>query len=172
MGTNASPLDPKLNALADNGGFVETELPELGSPLIDAGENSLIPAGITTDERGHNPSPGKSTSAAAVETKYVVTQNVLSASHCASETGVLGTRSGWLDFGPLGSPVRRILSSCLKETFNDVNAEHGGATASVSRVFKSRQGKSKLQGSGMATRPFRPATSELPKSVATPVVRL
>ena len=55
VGTHASPLDPELNALADNGGFVETELPELGSPLIDAGDNSLIPAGITTDERRRQP---------------------------------------------------------------------------------------------------------------------
>jgi hypothetical protein len=51
-GTHASPLDPKLNALANNGGYTETELPKAGSPLINAGSNSLIPSGISTDQRG------------------------------------------------------------------------------------------------------------------------
>jgi hypothetical protein len=51
-GTHASPLNPMLEPLANNGGYTQTELPEFGSPLIDAGSNSLIPAGITTDQRG------------------------------------------------------------------------------------------------------------------------
>ena len=75
VGTHASPLDPELNALADNGGFVGTELPELGSPLIDAGDNSLIPAGITTDERGDSRISGGIVDIGAVETNYVVTGN-------------------------------------------------------------------------------------------------
>jgi hypothetical protein len=51
-GTHASPLNPELNALANNGGYTETELPKLGSPLINAGSNSLIPSGIGSDQRG------------------------------------------------------------------------------------------------------------------------
>ncbi len=44
--------DPKLGPLADNGGptFTQALLP--GSPAIDAGDNTLIPAGVTTDQRG------------------------------------------------------------------------------------------------------------------------
>jgi predicted outer membrane repeat protein len=51
-GTVASPLNAKLGALANNGGFPPTMLPQAGSPLIDKGLNSLLPAGTTTDERG------------------------------------------------------------------------------------------------------------------------
>ena len=51
-GTTASPLNPKLAGLTNNGGPTETLLPQTGSPLIDKGSNSLIPSGVTTDQRG------------------------------------------------------------------------------------------------------------------------
>ncbi len=51
-GTSAKPLNAKLGALADNGGFTQTMLPLPGSPAIDAGFNALAPAGIKTDQRG------------------------------------------------------------------------------------------------------------------------
>ncbi|MCB1765956.1 MAG: hypothetical protein KDJ22_07820, partial [Candidatus Competibacteraceae bacterium] len=41
-----------IGALADNGGLTQTHAPVTGSPAIDAGDNSLIPAGVTTDQRG------------------------------------------------------------------------------------------------------------------------
>lgn len=44
--------DPKLGQLQDNGGPTLTHLPLAGSPVIDAGVNELIPAGMTTDQRG------------------------------------------------------------------------------------------------------------------------
>jgi predicted outer membrane repeat protein len=50
VGTNTVPLDPKLNALAFNGGFTPTRLPGAGSPLVGKGGPLLI-AG-PTDQRG------------------------------------------------------------------------------------------------------------------------
>ncbi len=49
-----STADPDLNALADNGGPTQTHLPNVGSPVIDAGDNTNCGAGltITTDQRG------------------------------------------------------------------------------------------------------------------------
>ena len=49
-----STADPDLNALADNGGSTLTHLPNVGSPVIDAGDNANCGAGltITTDQRG------------------------------------------------------------------------------------------------------------------------
>lgn len=43
---------PGLAALADNGGPTQTMALQAGSPAIDAGSNALVPAGVTTDQRG------------------------------------------------------------------------------------------------------------------------
>jgi hypothetical protein len=48
-GSKASPIDPKLGPLADNGGPTLTMALLPGSPAIDAGNTSLAPA---TDQRG------------------------------------------------------------------------------------------------------------------------
>lgn len=51
VGTSASPLDPKLGPLQDNGGPTKTLEPLPGSPAIDAGDDSLA-ASLSTDQRG------------------------------------------------------------------------------------------------------------------------
>ena len=43
---------PGLGALANNGGPTLTMLPQAGSPALGAGNVALIPAGVTTDQRG------------------------------------------------------------------------------------------------------------------------
>ncbi|MEH2141677.1 DUF4347 domain-containing protein [Nostoc sp.] len=52
VGTSASPINPKLGVLQNNGGATLTHALLVGSPAINAGKNSLVPAGITTDQRG------------------------------------------------------------------------------------------------------------------------
>ena len=44
--------DPLLGPLQNNGGPTQTMAPLPGSPAIDAGNNRLIPPGVTTDQRG------------------------------------------------------------------------------------------------------------------------
>ncbi|HEX3150424.1 MAG TPA: choice-of-anchor Q domain-containing protein [Gemmataceae bacterium] len=55
-GISANNLAPgtnlKLLPLAFVGGTLRTMVPALGSPLIDAGQNPLVPASLTTDQRG------------------------------------------------------------------------------------------------------------------------
>ncbi|MCL6749892.1 hypothetical protein KBT16_02405 [Nostoc sp. CCCryo 231-06] len=52
VGTSASPIDPKLGLLQNNGGATFTQALLANSPAIDAGKNSLVTTGVTTDQRG------------------------------------------------------------------------------------------------------------------------
>ena len=58
VGTQASPLDPRLGPLADNGGLTLTHALLPGSPAIGAGSNALAldenGNQLTTDQRGEN----------------------------------------------------------------------------------------------------------------------
>ena len=51
-GTVAHPLDPKLSPLGHYGGPTQTQFPLPGSPALNAGSISLVPSGVTTDQRG------------------------------------------------------------------------------------------------------------------------
>jgi hypothetical protein len=51
-GTIVEPLDPLLAPMGNDGGPTQTMALLPGSPAIDAGNNALVPAGITTDQRG------------------------------------------------------------------------------------------------------------------------
>src|SRR5712691_8488859 len=51
VGSATSPFDPVIAALADNGGPTLTQAPRIGSPAIDAGNNTGSDA-TTTDQRG------------------------------------------------------------------------------------------------------------------------
>jgi parallel beta-helix repeat protein len=57
-GTNSLPGwlsgDPRLGPLQDNGGPTQTMALLPGSAAIDAGDNSLVPTGVTTDQRGRD----------------------------------------------------------------------------------------------------------------------
>jgi hypothetical protein len=52
VGTLSSPIDPLLGPLQDNGGPTQTMALLPGSPAIDRGSNALVPADLTTDQRG------------------------------------------------------------------------------------------------------------------------
>jgi len=49
VGTSATPVDPKLGPLVNNGGRTQTHKLQAGSPAIDAGDNAGAPV---TDQRG------------------------------------------------------------------------------------------------------------------------
>jgi uncharacterized repeat protein (TIGR01451 family) len=51
-GTVASPLDPRLGPLQRNLGGTDTHALSSGSPAIDAGDNGILPASPTIDQRG------------------------------------------------------------------------------------------------------------------------
>ena len=63
VGTNASPIDPLLDSLANNGGTTQTMALLAGSPAIDAGDSSAT----TTDQRGTTRSQGARANIGAFE---------------------------------------------------------------------------------------------------------
>ena len=68
VGDSRVPLDPKLGPLQANGGPTDTRVPDPGSPVIDAGDNSSATnAGLTTDQRGFNRISGGTVDIGAVE---------------------------------------------------------------------------------------------------------
>ncbi len=79
VGTSASPIDPKVNALGNYGGPTQTHLLLPGSPAIDAGDNTQVAnppfAGPPfTDQRDTGPRIVNNTvDIGAVEVNYTVT---------------------------------------------------------------------------------------------------
>ena len=60
-------LDAIIGVLADNGGPTQTHLLAAGSPAVDAGDNALIPADVTNDQRGVARVQGAQVDVGAVE---------------------------------------------------------------------------------------------------------
>ena len=69
--------DPKLGPLTWNGGPTQTMAVLPGSPAIDAGSDALIPAGVTTDQRGAPRINGTSVDIGAYEDLTQVAVNTL-----------------------------------------------------------------------------------------------
>jgi hypothetical protein len=64
VGSAADPLDPYLGPLADNGGSTLTMMPQIGSPAIDAANDTIAPA---SDQRGFARPFGPDSDIGAVE---------------------------------------------------------------------------------------------------------
>jgi len=89
-GTITAPVDAKLGALANNGGLTQTLLPATGSPAINKGSNSLVPKGITTDQRGLARISNTTVDIGAVEVQVVAT--ALAAGRVFNDANVNGKR--------------------------------------------------------------------------------
>ncbi|HEX4792240.1 MAG TPA: choice-of-anchor Q domain-containing protein [Humisphaera sp.] len=71
-GNKIGLTNPKLAALGNYGGPTQTMPPLIGSPAIDAGNNSLVPAGVVTDQRGFARIVGGKVDIGAVEFSKIV----------------------------------------------------------------------------------------------------
>jgi hypothetical protein len=79
--------DPKLGLLTDNGGPTPTLALLRGSPAIDAGDATLLPAGVTTDQRGFNRVVGSKVDIGAYEVQTTDSSVALTAAPSPSVYG-------------------------------------------------------------------------------------
>ena len=87
-GSNAHPLDPKLSPLGHYGGLTQTLFTMTGSPALGAGSVALIPAGVTTDQRGFGRTVGGKVDIGAFETQSAA---ALTFTPPAAQAAIAGT---------------------------------------------------------------------------------
>jgi hypothetical protein len=91
-GTIAHPLDAMLAPLAYYGGPTETMALLPGSPAIDAGNNAVIPVGVTTDQRGYDRIVSGTVDIGAFESQSIVLVVNTTADGAGSPLGELDLR--------------------------------------------------------------------------------
>jgi uncharacterized repeat protein (TIGR01451 family) len=143
IGTAASPIDPKLLALANNGGPTQTHLLLPNSPALNAGNTSLAQDNgnpITTDQRGSGfPRViGSSVDIGSVEVNYTI-------------TATAGT--------PQSAAINTAFSTALKATVKESNVAVGGVSVTFAAPASGASGSFSssstvtTDGSGVATAP-------------------
>ena len=87
-GTIAHPLDPKLSLLGDFGGPTPIQFPLPGSPALGAGSAALVPAGVTTDQRGFSRIVGGKVDIGAYQTQSTT---AITYTAPGAQSGTVGT---------------------------------------------------------------------------------
>jgi hypothetical protein len=173
-GTAAAPLVADLGVLADNGGPTQTLLPGTGSPAIGRGSVSLIPSGVTTDQRGDPRTVNGSVDIGAVEVGGAAPAASVTALAAPATTLVVGQADAFaVAVGPAtGSGATPTGSVSLFEdgvaegTFPLVNgsatatftADVAGSGRSVTAVY-SGDGTYAASTSSVVTQAFLPAST-------------
>jgi len=101
VGTAASPLDPKLGPLQNNGGPTATHAPLYGSVAIHNGNNV---AGLTTDQRGSTRFVGPAPDIGAVEILTFYSLSGYTRTNSLAPIGGVSVQVGTTS-GPSGTPV-------------------------------------------------------------------
>ena len=143
IGTAASPIDPKLLALANNGGPTQTHLLLPNSPALNAGNTSLAVDSngpLTTDQRGSGfPRViGSAVDIGAVEANYTI-------------TATAGT--------PQSAAINSAFSTALKATVKESNVAVSGVSVTFTAPASGASGSFSSSAtvttdvSGVATAP-------------------
>ncbi|WP_165249853.1 putative Ig domain-containing protein [Paludisphaera soli] len=90
-GTIVSNADPKLGALADNGGPTRTFLPASDSPALEAGDLAAVPVSVTTDQRGEPRTNNSMVDIGAVQATQTSAPEITSGSAASFAVGSDGT---------------------------------------------------------------------------------
>jgi len=177
-GTSANPLNPLLAPLGPSGGSTATMALLPGSPAIDAGSNALIPASVTTDQRGTGfPRAVNGTvdiGAFEVDTTTVVTSSSANntsvygqdVTFTATVTpAISGTPTGTVQFYVNGSPVGSAVTLSGGQAMYDAGTTLNVATYQVTAVYSSN---SSFDSSGSAARSFTVTPAPLTVTAASP----
>jgi CSLREA domain-containing protein len=109
INSNATDANPQLAPLGNYGGPTQTMLPLPVSPAICAGSASLVPSGVTTDQRGF-PLDTACVDAGAVQTNYLMVNTAADSNDgsctsttCSLRDAIAAANSGTMgdiDFSP------------------------------------------------------------------------
>ena len=182
-GTDAGPLNTLLAPLGNYGGLTQTMPPLPGSPAIAAGDASLIPSGVTTDQRGQSRTFNSTVDIGAVQTQgFTATitggnnqkarpgsafANPLMVS-VSADNGLDPVNGGILTFSPPASGASATLSAGT--------ATISGGTASVTATANGTQGDYTVIAAAIGldspasfslTNTLTPTTTTLTSSIAS-----
>jgi hypothetical protein len=93
-GNQVGVADARLGPPAFNGGPTQTHALLPGSPALDAGDNSRVPAGVTTDQRGFNRFVGSATDIGAFEVRNQAPTAIALSNSSVAENQPAGTLVG------------------------------------------------------------------------------
>jgi hypothetical protein len=113
IGTAASPIDPKLGPLTDNGGPTRTMAPLAGSPAIGAGTSSI--AGVTVpviDQRGAQRGASRDIGAFEASSMYVVS----STGDDLNAVGTLRAGVAWANVNAYGTTATNTIFFAFSTT--------------------------------------------------------
>ncbi len=116
-------VDPLLGTLQNNGGLTQTHALLTGSPALNAGDNALIPGGVTTDQRGtgFDRVVGGTVDIGAYEVGYALTVNGGS-----PQSTVVNTDFGTPLSAKLIDPATSLPIQGVTITFNTPNTGASG----------------------------------------------
>lgn len=140
---NIVGVDPKIGALADNGGLRQTYALLVGSPALDAGSNALATGRqITTDQRGT--SYPRFADAADADTTDTVDIGAYEANPMLPDLGDVAVDEDLLltfsfDYGDADQVVSHTITSDNSNLVNTLQLTRAGSVANVTGTFKANQ---------------------------------
>ena len=99
---DGSAIDAMVNGLADNGGPVNTCALQPGSPALDAGDDAVLSANLTTDARGYARKSGPHVDIGAFELAQLITPVIARVTLTGNGPTLIVTNTPGVTFTVLG----------------------------------------------------------------------
>ncbi len=133
-GTRTDPVDPLLGPLANNTGPTETLLPGDGSPALESGSSTVVPIGVTTDQRGQPRAVDGVVDIGAVEVPKLIVVTAPASQTAVPLTATNVSLGSFTEAGTKG-PYTVTVAWGDGTAATTVSADAGGTLAPVTHTF-------------------------------------